>query len=78
MNLWLAAIPKSHGDDYLQRVNNSWDVTQDGQENIDQKVCIASPFKKHANRRENDGEDDLDDITVEYSVSDMFLCLVHV
>jgi len=43
-------------------VNDSGNITQDGQEDVDEEVGIASTLKENTKRREEDGEDDLDDI----------------
>lgn len=37
-------------------------VTEDGQQDVDEEVGIASALEEHAQRREEDGEDDLDDV----------------
>ena len=40
------------------------DVTQDGQQDVDEEVRIASTLEEYTERREEDGEDDLDDVAV--------------
>jgi len=37
-------------------VNNSGNVTQDGQEDVDTQVGAASPLEKNTKRGEEDGE----------------------
>lgn len=37
-------------------------VTEDGQQDVDEEVGIASALEEHTQRREEDGEDDLDDV----------------
>jgi hypothetical protein len=37
-------------------------VTEDGQQDVDEEVGIASPLKEHTERREEDGEHDLDEV----------------
>jgi len=46
-------------------VDNAGNVTQDGEENIDQEVAVAAALKEHSERGEEDGEDDLDDVAVD-------------
>lgn len=46
----------------VQSVNDTGDVTQDGQTDVDEQVSSASTFKEHSQRRKEDGEDDLADI----------------
>ena len=45
-------------------MDDTRDVTQDGQEDVDEKVGIATTLKENTKRRQNDGEDDLDDVAV--------------
>jgi len=44
-------------------VNNSGQVTQAGENNIDQQVTAASPLEKNAKGRKEDSENDLAKIT---------------
>jgi hypothetical protein len=37
-------------------------VTEDGQQDVDEEVGIASALKEHTERREEDGEHDLDKV----------------
>jgi hypothetical protein len=37
-------------------------VTEDGQQDVDEEVGIASALEEHANRWEEDGEHDLDEV----------------
>lgn len=37
-------------------------VTQDGQQDVDEEVGIAATLQEDAQGREDDGEDDLDDV----------------
>jgi hypothetical protein len=39
-------------------------VTQDGQQDVDEEVGIASTLEEHTQRRQEDGEDDLEDVAV--------------
>lgn len=36
---------------YIQSMNNSWDVTEDGQEDVDEKVGTTSTLKMLALRQ---------------------------
>jgi hypothetical protein len=49
-------------EDDVQGVDDSWNVTEDGQEDVDEEVGIATTFQKHTDGRNEDGEDDLDDV----------------
>lgn len=46
----------------IQSVNDSWNVTQDGQQDVDEEVGIASALEEDTERWQHDGEDDLDDV----------------
>jgi len=48
-------------------VDNTGNPTQDGQTDVDQEVSTASVLQEDTQRRQDDGEDDLADITVESS-----------
>lgn len=37
-------------------------VTQDGQQDVDEEVGIATALEEDTERRKEDGEDDLDDV----------------
>ena len=43
-------------------MDDTRNVTQDGQQDVDEKVGIATSFKEDTQRREDDGKDDLADI----------------
>jgi len=43
-------------------VDDSRNVSQDGQQNVDEKVCTTSSLKKDTNRWQDDGEDDFDNV----------------
>lgn len=45
-------------------MNDTWDITQDGQKDVDKEVCVATSLKENTNRWEKDGKNDLDDIAV--------------
>ena len=44
-------------------MDNTRDVTQNGQTNVDQEIRIASSLKENTKRRQDDGNNDLADIT---------------
>ncbi len=46
----------------VQRVDDSRNVSQDGQQNVDEQVCTTSSLKKDTNRWQDDGEDDFDNV----------------
>jgi hypothetical protein len=48
--------------DNIQGVDYAWNVTENGQEDVDEEVGIAATFQEDTNRRQDDGEDDLDDV----------------
>jgi hypothetical protein len=56
--------PCKTGMSNVQRVDDSRDVTQTGKENVEQQVGTATPLEEHTERREDDGEDDLANVTV--------------
>ena len=39
-------------------------VTQDGQQDVDEEVGIASALEEDTERRKDDGEDDLEDVAI--------------
>lgn len=40
------------------------DITQDGEQDVDEEISIASALKENTKRREDNGEDDFADISV--------------
>ena len=48
----------------LQSMNDTRDITKYSEENIDQEVSVAAAFEKDTKRRNEDGEDDLADVTI--------------
>lgn len=50
-------------------MDDTGDVTQDRQEDVDEEICAAATLKEDSERWEEDGEDDLDDIAVVEHVS---------
>ena len=43
----------------VQGVNNPWEPTEDGEEDVDDEVGVASTLEKHSQWRKEEGEDDL-------------------
>jgi len=43
-------------------VDDTRNVTQDRQQDVDEKVGIATTLKEYTQRREDNGENDLDDV----------------
>lgn len=48
----------------LQRMDDAGDVAQDGQTDVDEKICATAAFKEDAQWRQDDGEDDFADVAV--------------
>jgi len=48
----------------VQSVKDTRNVTEDGQENADEDLSTASSLEEDTERREDNGEDDLDDVAV--------------
>lgn len=48
-------------------MDDARDVTQNGQQDVDEEVGVASSLQEDAQRREEDGEDDLDDVSASMS-----------
>jgi len=46
----------------IKGVDDAGDVSKDGEQNVDEKVCAAATLKEDSERREDDGEDDLADV----------------
>jgi hypothetical protein len=46
----------------LQSVDDTGNVSEDGQQDVDEEVGIATALKEDTQRREDDGKDDLADI----------------
>ena len=55
----ICAFDRQHD---LQGMDDSRNVTQYGQEDVDEEVGIATALEEDTKRRENDGEDDLADV----------------
>lgn len=46
----------------VQRVDDTRNVTQDRQQDVDEEISIAAALEEDTQRREDDGEEDLADI----------------
>lgn len=51
--------------EYVQGVDDTWDITKDGQQDVDEEISSAATLKEDTERWEDDGENDLADIAVE-------------
>jgi hypothetical protein len=52
------------GED-IQGVDDSRNVTEDCEEDVNQQIAAASALEEHTQRWEDDGKDDFADVTVE-------------
>jgi len=43
-------------------VDDTWDITQDREEDVDQEICSASSLEENTNWWEDDGKKDLADV----------------
>jgi hypothetical protein len=48
-------------------VDDSWNITKDGQQNVDEEISIAASLKEDTQRRDEDGANDLDNIALRES-----------
>lgn len=60
----------------LQSVNDTRDVAQDRQENVDEEIGIATALEEDTKGWEDDGENDLADIAISHKVSCVLLYLL--
>ena len=44
-------------------MNDTWDITQDCQKDVDEEVAAAATLKEDTKRREDDGENNLANVT---------------
>ena len=49
-------IGRKYLQNYVEGMDDAWDVAEYGEEDIDKKVGVAPPFKEDTERREEDGE----------------------
>jgi len=45
-------------------MDNAGNVTKNGQQNVDEEISIASSLQEDTQRREDDGKNDLADVSV--------------
>lgn len=57
-------------------MDDAGNVSEDGEEDVDEEVCTAAALKEDTEGREEDGEDDLANVTVKGVSFD--LCLSEV
>lgn len=48
--------------DDVQSVDDTGQVTQDGEQNVDEQISTASSLQENTQRGQDDGEDDLADV----------------
>jgi hypothetical protein len=58
---------KDRSDYYVQRMNDTREITQDSEYNVDAEVSAATTLEEDSQRRQDDGEDDLADVAVDFS-----------
>ena len=56
-------------DEDIQGVDDTGDVTQDGEQDVNEEVGSASALEEDTDGRQDDGEDDLDDVAAGIIVS---------
>lgn len=56
---------------YLQGVDDTWDVSQDCQEDVNEEVGVAAAFEENPERWEDDGEYDFADVAIFPMISAM-------
>lgn len=52
-------------------MNDTWDVTEDSQQDVDEKVGTTATLKEDTKRWEDDGENDLADVAVISMLADV-------
>jgi len=60
-----APAKRSERAKHIQSVDDTRQVTQDGQQDVDEQVRTASPLQEDTQRRQDDGKDDLADVAAE-------------
>ena len=50
-------------------MDNTGNVTENGQQDVDEKVCTATTLEENADGRKEDGKNDLDDVAGRECVS---------
>lgn len=51
-------------DGDVQSVDNTGEISEDREEDVDEEISAAAALKADSERREEDGEDDLADVAV--------------
>ena len=46
-------------------MDDTGNVTENGEKNVDEEISIAASLEEHSERRKNDGKDDLANVTDE-------------
>ena len=64
----MVTAPTEPGLSNIQRMDNTRNVTQDGQTDVDENVGATSALQEDTQRGQDDGEDDLADIAIKESV----------
>lgn len=54
-------------------MDDTGDVTENGQEDVDEEVGTTATLEEHTKRRKDDGDNDLDDVAADVSVTSRFL-----
>lgn len=54
---------------HVQGVDDTRDVTQNGQTDVDEQVSVASSLQEDTQWRQDDGKDDLADVAVESTLA---------
>jgi hypothetical protein len=57
-----AGLPGLILQDDVQSVDDTREVTQDGEQDVDEEITAASALEEDTDRREDDGKDDLADV----------------
>jgi hypothetical protein len=52
----------AQSDHDLQGMDDAWDVTKDGEQDVDEQVAAATALKEDTERWQEDGDDDLADV----------------
>jgi hypothetical protein len=59
---WDRRAPALILEDDVQRVDDTGDVTEDGEEDVDAEVGTATALEEDTQRRQDDGKDNLADV----------------
>lgn len=60
-----------------QSVNDTRDITQDGQQDVDEQVAIAAALKEDTQRREEDCKDDFANVAVRVALSAQVIYIIE-